>query len=73
MSAMPRGLSGVVAVCLIAVGIAIKLAAAHYGDTHPDAVILALIGLIIGAVGVAYLVTWLGRVIRRSDRFANPS
>ncbi len=70
---MSRGLSAVVAVCLIAVGIAIKVAAAHYGDTHPDAVILALIGVIIGAVCVAYLVTWLRRVIRRSDRFANPS
>ncbi len=62
-----------VAVCLIAAGIAIKVAAAHYSDTHPDAVILALIGLIIGAVCVAYLVTWLRRIIRRSDRFANPS
>jgi len=63
----------VLAVCLIAVGIAIKVAAGHYGDTHPDGVILALIGLIIGAVCVAYLVTWLRRVTRRSDRFANPS
>ena len=62
-----------VPVCVIAVGVAIKVAAAHYGDTHPDGVILALIGLIIGAVCLAYLVTWLHRVIRRSDRFANPS
>ena len=70
---MSRGLSAVVAVGLIAVGIAIKVAAAHYDDTHPDTVILALVGLIIGSVCVAYLVTWLRRVIRRGDRFADPS
>ncbi len=67
-----------VAVCLIAVGIAIKVAAAHYGDTHPDAVILALIGLIIGAVCVALCehvsemtdeaVASIGRLERRLSR-----
>jgi hypothetical protein len=69
---MPRGPAAVVAVCLIVVGVAIKATAAQYGDTHPDALILALSELMIGAVGPAYLATWLRRLIWR-DRFANPS
>jgi NhaP-type Na+/H+ or K+/H+ antiporter len=70
---MPRGLPPVVVVCLIVVGIAIKAAAAHYGNTHPVVVILALIGLMIGAVCVAYLLTWLRRLLRSRDRSATPS
>jgi drug/metabolite transporter (DMT)-like permease len=70
---MSRGLPLVVVVCLIVVGIAIKATAAHYGNTHPVVVILALTGLIIGAVCVAYLVTWLRRLLRSGDRSVTPS
>jgi hypothetical protein len=69
---MSRGLAPVAVVCLIVVGIAIKAAAAHYGDKHPVVVILALVGLMIGAVCIAYLATWLRRRIRRRDHYANP-
>jgi NhaP-type Na+/H+ or K+/H+ antiporter len=70
---MSRGLAPVAVVCLIVVGIAIKATAARYGDTHPVVVMLALVGLIIGAVCIAYLATWLRRLMRRRDHLANRS
>jgi nitrogen fixation/metabolism regulation signal transduction histidine kinase len=70
---MPRALPPLAVICLVALGIAMKVAARHYSDAHPVLVILALVGVVIGTVIVAFLLPKVLRLVRRRDHFANPS